>query len=328
MHMQGADIDIAGRQIWVRAFYGFDPENAGYIGFTKEGQRERMMSRMRDGDLVLIYGAVEELTEQDLRAQALGFLEVEMAPCRDRDRMSDEAFQLKVDHGFEDRWNFGIMVRRAWRVRNRVGIGTIAPLAYDQRNRFSRTTMAILLEEDERERAISHPVYQVNVFGEPEIQEFELQRGSLDSVLRPSKGIPPTFGDRSSRYEDGENLVYLMVLTAGANSLLPKEAAGFGHALVKVGRTNDTTRRLSEINCGFPQRANVRWRLEQHRKFPSAADAHAAEDGIKQLFAAKFTSQGNEFFSGDRAQLIKAFQSCCSTGGPRILGAAAKAKGI
>jgi hypothetical protein len=79
--------------------------------------------------------------------------------------------------------------------------------------------MAILLEEDERERAISHPVYQVNVFGEPEIQEFELQRGSLDSVLRPSKGIPPTFGDRSSRYEDGENLVYLMVLTAGANSL-------------------------------------------------------------------------------------------------------------
>lgn len=116
MRMHGADIEIANRQIWLRAFYGFDPENAGYLGFTKEGQRESMMSRMKDGDLVLIYGAVEELTQQDLRAQALGFLEVEMLPCRDRDRMSDEAYQWKVEHQFQDRWNFGIVVRRAWRV--------------------------------------------------------------------------------------------------------------------------------------------------------------------------------------------------------------------
>ena len=54
------------RQIWLRAFYGFDPENEGYYGFTLEPNRTTMLGRMRDGDLVLIYGAVHGLTQKDL----------------------------------------------------------------------------------------------------------------------------------------------------------------------------------------------------------------------------------------------------------------------
>jgi hypothetical protein len=222
---------IADRQVWLRAFYGFNPEQAGYIGFTKEGQRASMMDQMRDGDLVLIYGAVEELTDQDLRAQALGFLEVEVEACRDVDRMSEASLQWKVDHNFEDRWNYGLIVRRAWRVKNRVGIATIAPRAYQSRNRFTRTTTAMLLEADECERALSHSVYQVNVFGEPALPAQDLPQGQFEKLLRPSPGIPPSFGDRSSSYEDGENLLYLMMLTVGAEALLPKPAISFGHAL-------------------------------------------------------------------------------------------------
>ncbi len=326
--MEVSGIDIADRQIWLRAFYGFDPEGAGYIGFTKEGQRQSMMDQMRNGDLVLIYGAVEKLTDQELRAQALGFLEIELVPCRDRDRMSDSSYKWKLDRGFEERWTHGIIVRRAWRVRNRVGIATIAPKAYESKNRFTRTTKAILLEADERERALSHPVRQVNVFGEPIIAESELAKGTIDAVLKPSKGIAPSLGQRSSNYVDGENLLYLMLLTGGADSLLSKGAAGFGHALAKVGRTNDAVRRIKEVNCGFPQQAMFRWKVEHQRKFENVAKAHAAEDEIKAIFATRFRSQGNEFFSGDRKQLIEAFQDYCSAGAPRILGAPAKAQGL
>jgi len=88
-------------------------------------------------------------------------------------------------------------------------------------------------------------------------------------LLRPSKGLPPAPGRRSSTYEDGENLLYLMILSAGADALLPKGAAGFGHALAKVGRTNDGARRLKEINCGFPETAAVRWKMERQRVWPS-----------------------------------------------------------
>jgi hypothetical protein len=209
-----------------------------------------MLGQMQNGDLVLIYGAVENLTDQDLRAQALGFLEVELLPCRDSDRMSAASSQWKLDRGFEERWTHGIIVRRAWRVRNRVSIANIAPKAYDPRNRFERTTKAILLQPDERKRALSHPVRQVNVFGEPTFEESELAKGTIEAVLKPSGGLPPSFGERSSNYEDGENLVYLMNLTATADALLPKAAVEFGHALAKVDRTNAAARRLSELNSG------------------------------------------------------------------------------
>jgi hypothetical protein len=106
------------RQIWLRAFYGFDPENEGYYGFTLEPNRTTMLGKMRDGDLVLIYGAVDGLTQKDMQRQALGFLEITLETCIDQDRMSAEAIERRINHGFEDRWTFGIKVRRAWRIEN------------------------------------------------------------------------------------------------------------------------------------------------------------------------------------------------------------------
>ena len=326
--MDISDLDMTERQVWLRAFYGFDPEGAGYIGFTHEGQRRDMMEKMRNGDLVLIYGAVEDLTDRDLRAQALGFLEVELEECVARDRMSDDSYQWKVDHQFEDRWNYGIKVRKAWRVRNRVGIGSIAPKACESKNRFTRTTKAILLEPEERERALSHTVFQVNVFGEPPIPSTDLREGTMEAVLKPSRGIVPGLGERSSNYVDGDNWLYLMILTVSADAFLTKGSAVFGDALVKVGRTNDVARRLDEVNCGFPERASFRWKAIAKHKFPSAGAAHAAECELKEDFARRFRSQGNEFFSGNHERLIEAFQSFCAASVPRILGAPAKARGI
>src|SRR5690348_5453873 len=107
-------------RVWLRAFYGFDPEGAGYIGFTNRGDQRYMLDNLRENDLILIYGAVEELTEQNLRAQALGFLQVSLEPVSDIERMSPESYQWKVDHGFTRRWTHGIKVTRAWRIVNRV----------------------------------------------------------------------------------------------------------------------------------------------------------------------------------------------------------------
>jgi hypothetical protein len=168
----------------------------------------------------------------------------------------------------------------------------------------------------------------VNVFGEPALPAQDLPQGQFEKLLRPSPGIPPSFGDRSSSYEDGENLLYLMMLTVGAEALLPKPAISFGHALAKVGRTNDASRRVKEVNCGFPENAFVRWKVERLHTYPNASEAHAAENDLKVLFADRFKSQGNEFFTGNRDQLVAAFDAYCAANAPRILGAPGKAKGI
>jgi hypothetical protein len=321
-------IELDARQVWLRAFYGFNPEEEGYIGFTHETQRESVLERMRDGDLVLIYGAVESLTQPDLRSQALGFLEVTCERCVDRERQSTKSIAWKIERGFEDRWTYGIKVRRAWRVQNRVSIKTIAPKAYANRNRFERTTRAILLEQDERRRALSHPVRQVNVYGEPLIAAGDLPSGPMEALLKPSKGIPPSYGHRTSEHEDGENHLYLMMLSASAEVILGRTSENVGKALVKIGRSNDPRRRIKEINEGFPERAAFRWKLVHHQAFESGEVAHKFETELKRLFDSQFKSQGNEFFTGERQCLETQFQTFCVSRMPRIMGAAAKAKGI
>lgn len=320
-------IDTEGRQIWLRAFYGFNPEEAGYLGFTHEKTREGMLEKMRDGDLVLIYGAVDDLTQTDQKAQALGFLEVTNEPCMDWEMQNEESIAWKKEHGFEERWTFGIKVRRAWRINNRVHIRTIAPEAYQPEYRFERTTRAILLSADECSRALSHPVHQVNVYGEPPIADELLAKGIMERVLKPSQGIPPSFGRRSHEHEDGENFLYFMALSENAEVLLGKTGSHLGKALVKVGRSNDPKRRLKEINSGFPEVAFCRWKLLLIQPFENAKIAHDLEDKLKQQFAEAFASQGGEFYTGELSSMKRNFINFCTSHMPVIMAAPGKAKG-
>jgi hypothetical protein len=45
---------VTKRRVWLRAFWGFSPEDEGYLGFTHEGNRARFLREYQDGDLVLI----------------------------------------------------------------------------------------------------------------------------------------------------------------------------------------------------------------------------------------------------------------------------------
>lgn len=54
--------ELIDRQIWVRAFYRLDSEHDGLIGFTLEQNRTTMIGKIREGDLVLIHGAVDMIT--------------------------------------------------------------------------------------------------------------------------------------------------------------------------------------------------------------------------------------------------------------------------
>jgi hypothetical protein len=321
-------LELNSKRIWLRAFYGFNPEEAGYIGFTHEAVREDMLNKMQDGDLCLIYGAVKSLTQPDLRSQALGLLEISLERCVDQERMSKSSIAWKSEQGFLDRWNYGIKVRRAWRVTNPVRIKTIAPAAFQGKHRFERTTRAILLNSDECQRALSHRVRQVNVFGEPALPDAELAAGTMERLLKPARGIPPSFGGRAANYEDGENQLYLMILSASAETLMGKPGAHVGHALVKVGRSNDPKRRLKEINTGFPDAAQVKWQLVHQQPFEDGETAHKFESELKENFHRAFQSQNGEFFTGDRNGIVSAFQNFCIRKMPKIRGAEAKAKGV
>ena len=119
-----------GKHIRIRSFYGFGPEEEGYVGWTQESARDAYLRKLEDGDLIMIYGASTAETEKSLRSYVLGFLEVEATPIRDYEKASEAGLKRKRDAGWADKWTYAIPVRRAWRAEEKVMISRIAFNSY------------------------------------------------------------------------------------------------------------------------------------------------------------------------------------------------------
>lgn len=198
---------IAGpRRVWLKAFWGFDPGKDGYLGFTRPGDRRRLIEQWQPGDLVLIYGADTPEAEKENRRQALGFLEIEPIETPDIERMSPLGRQRKIDMNCADRWTDAVPVRRAWRVTRRIEAKHTAPITYTHNMARVIAAQGMPLQQAETTTALELPVVPVSVFGEPPV-ETAVPEQKMQSIVSPSRGLTPTFGTRESQYEDRLNFV-------------------------------------------------------------------------------------------------------------------------
>ena len=196
--------------IWLRAFYGFNPWDAGYIGWTRESDRNWMIEHALTGDLILIYGAESEETESSNRRQLLGFLQIETTPVPDVERSSDAARQQKIEKGWEKKWTHGLLVRRAWRIERRIEVSHLLPDTYDPKKARFIGREQTKLTEDEVSGVLQLPVTEVDVWGEAPVGKGDQPPVCFEEFFRPSRGLKPTFGSRESNYEDGDHWLYLL----------------------------------------------------------------------------------------------------------------------
>jgi hypothetical protein len=157
-------------RIWLKAFWGFDPGNEGYLGFTRSGDRDRFLEEAQLGDLVLIYGADAPETDAEDRRQALGFLEIEPVPISDRERMSAEGLKRKIESGWAERWTFAVPVKRAWRVNRRIEVRHLAPITYTPARARVIASRGELMTPEESLNYLRLPVSPVDVFGQEPIR--------------------------------------------------------------------------------------------------------------------------------------------------------------
>ena len=308
-------------RIWLRAFWGFNPEEAGYLGFTREGVVNRFLAEYQDGDLVLIYGAESPETERQHRGQVLGLLEIEPTRIRDVDAMHPDAITWKVSKGWQHRWTHAVPVKRAWRSMRKHGIQSAAPNT-DWKNRGRViASQAELMHEHDANFVWAWPVQEVSVYGQPPLNGGDGGEVSFEIAHSPTKGLKPVFGPRTSNYEDGPCYLYVMQFEGNLPDFLgSKQWEMIGKLLLKVGYSNDTNRRLSEINSGFPASAKARWKLRtQSKPFPDAESAKKAEDELKILFNDIGASQGGEFFLCDEKSVDSAFARIASQTAFKIL---------
>ena len=121
-------------------------------------------------------------------------------------------------------------------------------------------------------------------------------RRGADPVAVFRHGPPPSFGFRQMLVEDGECLLYLMVLEGAVDALFPELApSASGRSLIKVGISRDPARRQRELNSGFPKGAAAGWRTHTSRTFASVKAAYHAEGALLESLAASGRWISGEF---------------------------------
>lgn len=295
------DLPTKPRRIWLRSFYGFSPEEDGYIGWTEEGPRDRMLGLVEDGDLFMIYGASSAETAKAQRNRVIGFLQVEARAIRDIDKASVVGMQRKKTNGWLDKWTYAIPVARAWRVDEPILLERIARETYRPEAGQAIAVWSPPLLPAEVDLALKIRVTEVNVFGEPSLSEPEPKPSALGQALKPSRGFPASFGERTAIYEDGPTRLYLARFIGDGFALLGQAKPPFDKsALLKIGVSNDTKRRAEELNAGFPPAAVGKWKMEiVSEPYPGHRAAEAAEQAFKDNAEKRLECLGGEFFRGD-----------------------------
>ncbi len=285
-------------RFWLKAFWGFEPIDEGYFGFTKEWARKRFLKGYQNGDMILIYGADVATTATVDRRQVLGILEVEPLEIWDTDKISDKGLADKKRMGWESNWRFAVPVRRAWRLNRRVSVKDMFPDTYVAERGRVLGSLGELVTDREARNVMGWPAIPVSVFGEPPVPAEGALELEFGNIYEPSLGVTPTYGLRTADHVDDENFLYLMQIKGDLAALLGKQSFELiGRCLVKVGHSNDVDRRLTELNVGFPESSRTRWtKRVQSRAFPNGAAAKAAEDRLKAAFDRIGQSQGGEFF--------------------------------
>ena len=297
------------KNVWIKAFWGFDPSNWGYIGFTRESDRDRLMRELSEDDLILIYGADSAETEQEKRRQALGFLQIVPTPIMDYERQSEQGREWKAARGLQDRWTFALPVKRAWQVQRKIEIKHLAPQTYNHNYARIIASQGKMLTPQEAENVLQLPVLPVNVYGEPPVAENALTETTMGDTFEPSRGLVPSFGIRTSEYQDGEHYLYMLKFDGNIAAILDHAPSLLhGKSLVKVGLSKDPIARCEQLNAGFPPAGSSRWKpCLKSKAFKNGIDAKNAEDFIKQTFANEFESLGGEFFLGNNSDMESLF---------------------
>lgn len=294
----------ASSSVWLTGFWGFSPEEEGILGFTDPKDRDRLFSMIDERQLVCIYGAASPETDSKIVHHLLGVLEIEREPIDSWSKMSDDAKERNIRLGRQEKWRFAMPVRRAWRTSHTLDVKQVFSKSYDPSNgRYIARFGTWLVPEEARWLLEKVPFTQTNVYGEPPAltgDELEAKPAALSSLLKPSKGVFGSFGDRSYEVSDKPHSLYLAQFPNSAD-LLAGRSMPKGLGLLKIGITGNMKNRLKALNLSFPQTSTIKWKIIRKADFPDRAAAAEAEAAFKVRSIDEFgaTSLGKEFFVMD-----------------------------
>jgi hypothetical protein len=287
--------------VWLTGFWGFSPEDEGILGFTDPRDRDRLFDLIDERQLVCIYGAASPETDSKIVHHLLGVLEVERTPLDSWDKMSEGAKARNITLGRQEKWRYAMPVRRAWRTNHTLDVKQVFPKSYNpKKGRYIARCGTWLVPQEARWLLEKVPFTQTNVFGEEPItpsNNDSVKIGSISSLLKPSRGVFGSFGDRSFEVQDRPHKLYLALFPTSP-VLLAGRPVPNGMGLVKIGISGNIRNRLKALNLSFPQTATIGWKIARTAQFPDRSSAALAEASFKVQAIEEIGaySLGKEFF--------------------------------
>jgi len=120
-----------------------------------------------------------------------------------------------------------------------------------------------------------------------------------------SRGPSPAFGVFAGERLDGETIVYVLRLSGAINAIFPSRKIAPDWVVAKIGRSNDTARRIAELSVGIPPGAQLQWEVLREFSYATARSAHDAEQMLLRRVQQLQWAIGGEFVIAPLAALLE-----------------------
>lgn len=286
-------------EVWLRSFYGFSPEDWGFMGFTQLPIRDRFIRESRVGALVVIYGATGCDDPRD-QGVVLGVQQHSHDVGHAKNFMTLGEWKRKAaDPEQAGRWNHGVKALRAWRVteEHRVSVEEFAPETYSAVRAQAIGAQCMRLSQRDARNLLKLDLFEVPVFGGLPVNQFI--EGSASEVLSPSNAGPVSKSPFETRESEGPKHLYVLQLEGNVEHILgcPTD----DEILLKVGFSRSPSTRCADHNRTLP-RCAFRWKVlfstyeDEREPFDCSDRAKAGEQAMKDALENYGQSLGGEFF--------------------------------
>lgn len=300
--------------VWLTSFYGFKPEEWGFLGFYDESRRNHFLKNSRPGVLVVIYGATG--ASKNEVGRVLGIQQCSHHIGSAQKFMPHSAWTSKERNPLsKGQWDYAVKTTRAWRVRDDTPmyVGEFAPQTYDPDRGQAIGTWGMQLTFAESQNIFRLSLEEVDVFGEAEI--LSPLAGRAREVLAPSKAGPVSQCPFVTTESEGPKHLYILKLIGDADAFLGEPANG--KIIVKAGFSGAPETRCNDHNRTLPKKCAFSWEVlfsgekSLWQPYPSSVYAKVGERAMHRALNQfpKGTSLGGEFFLADADLIETAWQT-------------------
>ncbi|MDB6455162.1 hypothetical protein [Falsirhodobacter sp. 20TX0035] len=285
--------------VWLTSFYGFNPAQWGYLGFSTKGQRDHFIKNTQPGVLVVIYGHKSKAPANQ-QGQVIGIQQVSHRVNSAQAFMDPAVWAAKeADAVTKGKWDLGVKATRAWKV---------VPESYELIDNFANESYSTdaaqfigsqgkRLTPAEAIKILDLTLIETSVFGERSIDAAVPVNG--EELLRSSKPGPVSQTGYTVKEAEGPKENYILQLNGDLDAFLGRPA--LGRKVVKVGMSVSPSTRMDAFNAALPACA-FKWSIHRSNSLDGRAPYASSklglrgEEGMKQVMAAKAEWLGGEFY--------------------------------